>query len=156
MKMKRSAANATGLAGRRWIAAGLVLVALGWVGQPSLASETCREWWREHQNWKAKALAFYLSDASQRELDAAMFEVVQLEAYLTVCEGAPPGKRARLVSQRTVGRPVDEYAATVAESLLEQAGLDLSLESVLMPGEHAQYSGVPARESFRAAAQAAR
>ena len=107
----------------------------------SSASETCREWWRDHENWKARVVALYLGDATQLELDAAMFEVVQLEAYLTACEGPVPGQRARLVSHRTLHRPVDEYAATVPESLLEQSGFDLSLDEFFMPGERAETFG---------------
>jgi hypothetical protein len=119
----------------------LTMTAIAWVclmASASHASDTCREWWREHESWKARVVALYLGDGSQQELDAAMFEVIQLEAYLTACEGPLPGLRARLVANRTIDRPVDEYAAAVAESLLEQAGFDLSLESYFMPGERAE------------------
>ena len=118
----------------------LAIAAVVWgclVASAIEASDTCREWWREHENWKARVVALYLSDASQRELDTAMFEVVQFEAYLTACEGPVPGQRARLVSHRTIARPVDEYAATVPEALLEQAGFDLSLDGLFLPGERA-------------------
>jgi hypothetical protein len=129
------------------------MAAVAWVclvASASQASDTCREWWREHENWKARVVALYLGDASQQELDAAMFEVVQLEAYLTACEGPLPAHRARLVSNRTIGRPVDEYAATVPESLLEQAGFDLSLERFFMPGERAERLSEAAASSPRA------
>ena len=122
---------------RAWthLCAGILLCATVLAAGVASGSQTCREWWRDHEDWKARALSLYLSDASQRELDAAMFEIVQLEAYLTACAGSVAGQRERLVSHRTLQRPVDEYAAVVPESLLDQAGFDLSLDTVLLPAE---------------------
>ncbi len=113
----------------------LALAASLLVANAGYASQTCREWWRDHETWKARVVALYLSSASQRELDGAMFEVVQLEAYLTACESTSPAERSRLVSHRTLGRPVDDYGAAVVESLLEESGFDLSLAAFVRPGE---------------------
>ena len=130
--MKRSSPIVRALRPVRLVAVGLCALLAGAAAE---ASQTCREWWHDHEEWKAQVIGLYLSDASQREVDEAMFELVQLEAYLTACAGPLPAQRARLVSHRTLGRPVDEFAAAVAEGVLEQSGFDLSLDDVLLAGE---------------------
>ena len=135
---------------------GLCMAVLLVTGQGAGAtSETCREWWGEHDEWKARVVRLYLSDASPRELDAAVFELVQREAYLTVCATPVPAQRSRMIAWRTLDRPVDEYGTAVVESVLDQAGFDLSLDSVFRPVESARRPG-RMRTSRSSAAREAR
>jgi hypothetical protein len=107
------------------VAAALAVWVLGAGGAG--AAESCREWREEHRRWKSEALRLYLSGAPQRELDTALFELLQREAYLTSCEVSVEGARADLVGWRLVGRVPDEYAGAVIESVLERGGFDLDL-----------------------------
>jgi len=93
--------------------------------------DTCRVWLREHCDWKAKAISRYLKGAPQRELDVAIFEMLQREAYLTSCEVSAQVSRAPMVGWRLVGRTPDDYGSAVLESVLERTGLDMDLRQEL-------------------------
>ena len=108
------------------IAVGVVLGALT-AGAAGAASETCREWSREHADWKARVVGLALVDAPQREIDAAVFELVQREAYLTSCPARVDAQRPHMVGWRLVGLAPEEYAGAVLESVLEEGGFDLDL-----------------------------
>ena len=43
-------------------------------------SETCREWLQEHEDWRVEVVGLYLRGGSQRELDGAVFELLQRES----------------------------------------------------------------------------
>ena len=94
------------------------------------AGDSCREWRLEHRGWKTEALRRYLRGAPEREVDAAVFELLQREAYLTSCEISVEGGRDELVGWRLVGRTPEEYGSAVAESVLGRAGFDLSLRGL--------------------------
>jgi hypothetical protein len=94
-------------------------------------AESCREWRHEHRAWKTESLRRYLNGAPQREVDAAVFEVLQREAYLTSCEVSVQSGRDELVGWRLVDRTPEEYGAVVVESVLERAGFDVGLETIL-------------------------
>jgi hypothetical protein len=96
----------------------------------AFASETCREWAREHEDWKAQVVRLYLRGASSRELDSALFELMQREAYLTACPAPVQAQRPERIGWRLVGRPVEEYGSAVVESLLDQAGFDVELRTL--------------------------
>ena len=81
--------------------------------------------------WRSEVVRLYLNGASQRALDEAVFELVQREAYLTSCPASVPAARPVMVGWRLVDRSPDDYASAVVESLLEQAGFDLSLRSLV-------------------------
>ncbi len=94
---------------------------------PALAdSKVCREWQREHRTWKTEAVRLYLKGAPQRELDNAIFELLQRESYLTSCDLAVPRARDMMLGWRLVGRTPDEYGSALMESVLESAGFDLA------------------------------
>lgn len=148
-RSKRAAARrrARGIGGTL-IATGLLLS-----GGALAASEPCREWRAEHTRWKTEALRRYLRAAPQPELDAAVFEVLQRETYLTSCEVSVRAGRDDLVGWRLVGRLPEDYGAAVAESVLERAGFDLGLRGIFAE-EPARISVVrsrpgSAREGFR-------
>ncbi len=107
------------------VATALAVLMLG--GGVAGAAESCREWRDEHRHWKSQALRLALSGAPQRELDTAVFELLQREAYLTSCDVSVEGARADLVGWRLVGRVPDDYAVAVIESVLERGGFDLDL-----------------------------
>jgi hypothetical protein len=107
--------------------AAAVTVALLGGGAARADDESCRVWLREHCDWKAKAISLYLTGAPQRDLDAALFEMLQREAYLTSCEVPAQVSRAPMVGWRLVGRTPDDYGGAVLESVLERAGLDMDL-----------------------------
>ena len=89
--------------------------------------DSCREWEREHCQWKAEAMRLYLRGEPQRALDAAIFEMLQREAYLTSCEVSVQVSRDAMVGWRLVGRLPDDYGGAVLEAVLERAGFDLDL-----------------------------
>lgn len=97
------------------------------------APDSCREWRAEHRRWKTEALRRYLRGAPQPELDAAVFEVLQREAYLTSCEISVDGGRQELVGWRLVGRMPEEYGSAVAESVLERAGFTMDMRLQFEP-----------------------
>jgi hypothetical protein len=110
---------------------GLLALALAFSAAPALAgSDSCREWEEEHDRWKAETVRRYLTGASPRELDEALFELLQREAYLTSCEVPVDRGRATQVGWRLVGRTPDEYASAVLESLLARSGLDVGLNGL--------------------------
>lgn len=111
-------------------AVGVALAAA--VGAPAAAEgEACREWWGEHRGWKAEVVRRYLAGAPQRELDAAVFELMQREAWLTSCEQSTERARDGLVGWRLVDRLPEDFAGAVVESLLDRAGFDLGLRSLI-------------------------
>lgn len=97
------------------------------------AGEPCRDWAEEHESWRATSLRRTLDGSAPSERDAALFELVQREAYLTACPEVGPGQQSSLIGWRLVGRSPAEYGSVVAESVLEQGGFDLSLRSLLGP-----------------------
>ena len=92
--------------------------------------DSCRDWRGEHRYWKTQGLRRYLHDAPQRELDEAVFEVLQREAYLTSCELSVEGGRDDLVGWRLVDKLPEEYGSAVVESVLERAGFELELRKL--------------------------
>jgi hypothetical protein len=107
------------------LAAGMLLGS-----QASADNESCREWRQDHSSWKTETLRRFLKGAPQPEVDAAVFEVLQREAYLTSCEVSVRNGRDELVGWRLVDRNPEEYGTVVVESVLERAGFDLGLESI--------------------------
>ena len=93
-------------------------------------NDSCREWRGEHRAWKTEALRRYLRGAPQRELDEAVFEVLQREAYLTSCDVSVEGGRDDLLGWRLVDRLPEDYGSAVAESVLERAGFELELRDL--------------------------
>jgi len=93
-------------------------------------NDSCREWRGEHRSWKTEALRRYLHGAPQRELDEAVFEVLQREAYLTSCDVSVEGGRDELVGWRLVGRMPEDFGSAVAESVLARAGFELDLREL--------------------------
>jgi hypothetical protein len=108
-------------------AAALLLGAAG----AHAGNDSCREWQKEHCEWKARAVKRYLGGAPQRELDEAVFEILQLEAYLTSCDVSGRSSRSTMVGWRLVGRTTDEFSSAVLESVLERSGFDVGLRSRL-------------------------
>ena len=111
---------------RNRLAAAAAALPLLWAGVAG-AAESCREWRDEHGYWKVQAARRALGAAPRHELDTAVFELLQREAYLTSCEVSVRGARADLVGWRLLGRAPDEYGSAVLESLLERGGFDLDL-----------------------------
>jgi hypothetical protein len=107
----------------------MFVLVVGLAGSAQAGSETCRDWLREHAEWKSKVLGRYLGDAPQRKIDEAVFELMQREAYLTSCPTKVRALRPHMVGWRLVDRDVDGYAAAVIESILEEGGLDLDLRA---------------------------
>ena len=118
-------------------------------GSVGAAGDSCREWRREHRSWKIEALRRYLRGAPEREVDAAVFELLQREAYLTSCEISVEGGRDDLVGWRLVGRTPEEYGSAVAESVLGRAGFDLSLHSLFEPAPRASTAAARQRWNRR-------
>lgn len=141
MTMKR-----TSKARRR--AGALLAASLLLASSVAAAEDSCREWRLEHRSWKTEALRRYLHGAPEREVDAAVFELLQREAYLTSCEISVEGGRDELVGWRLVGRTPEEYGSAVAESVLERAGFDLSLRSLFEPASSAS-AAAPSRHASR-------
>jgi len=131
--------------------AALIAVLAG-AGAASAGDESCREWLREHCDLKAKAISLYLRGAPQRELDSAVFEMLQREAYLTSCETSAQVSRGPMVGWRLVGRAPDDYAGAVLESVLERAGLAMDLQDTL--GDLGPASTTPTQPAAIAATNA--
>ena len=91
------------------------------------ADNSCREWTQEHWQIKSQIVRLYLSKAPQDALDAAVFELLQREAYMTSCDAREVVARSHQLGWRMLDRDADEYGAIVIESLLVEAGLDLTL-----------------------------
>ena len=68
----------------RTIIGATFILLLALAGPAQAGSETCRDWMREHADWKAKVLGRYLADAPQRAIDEAVFGLLQREAYAEV------------------------------------------------------------------------
>ena len=133
--------------GRAALLALLFLAALP--GHAAAEVDSCREWRGEHFEWRAEVVRRYLGGAPQRELDHAVFELLQREAYLTSCEQSVSVARDEMVGWRLVGRVPDEYASAVVESLLERAGFDVGLRFLLVGGPHHLASAPPPRPARR-------
>jgi len=116
-------------------------------GTAAADNESCREWMRDHRDWKTETVRRYLKGASQASLDAAVFEVLQRESYLTSCDVPVRHGRDELVGWRLVGRTPDEYGAAVVESVLARAGFDLELRSVFARPQ--RVAEAPTRSGFR-------
>jgi hypothetical protein len=114
----------------RGVGGAALLASLLVAGAAGAASDSCREWRFEHREWKIETLRRYLHGAPQREVDAAVFELLQREAYLTSCEVSVEGGRDEWVGWRLVGRTPEDYGSAVVESILERAGFDLGLRSL--------------------------
>ena len=114
-------------------AASALVLAASFLGANAVfaANDSCREWQKEHCQWKAEAMRLYLRHEPQREVDAAIFEMLQREAYLTSCDVSVQGSRDAMVGWRLVGRTPDDYAGAVLEAVLESAGFDLDLRGGL-------------------------
>jgi len=108
-----------------------LITALVGAGAARAGDESCREWLREHADWKAKTIGRYLRGAPQRELDVAVFELLQREAYLTSCELPAHVSRGPMVGWRLLDRAPDDYGGAVLESVLERAGLAMDLSQLL-------------------------
>jgi hypothetical protein len=120
----------------------IVALVVGLAGSAQAGSETCRDWLREHADWKSKVLGRYLADAPRRVIDEAVFELMQREAYLTSCPTKVRALRPHMVGWRLVDRDVDGYAAAVIESILEEGGLDLDLRARFEGvGDGSRYAG---------------
>ena len=130
--MKKSIGNlAFGVGG----AALALALLLGLQAQADM--DSCREWRGEHRAWKTEGLRRYLRGAPQRELDEAVFEVLQREAFLTSCEISVEGGRDELVGWRLVGKLPEEYSGALVESVLDRAGFDLELRDLFAAGRPA-------------------
>ncbi len=103
-----------------------LLAAAGASAEP----DSCREWKAEHAQWMTESARLYLTGAPQGELDAAVFELLQREAYLTSCDVTADSARTERVGWRLVGRHPDEYGSAVLEALLDGAGFDSGLRSL--------------------------
>jgi hypothetical protein len=135
--------------------AALIAAVVG-AGAARAGDQSCREWLREHCDFKAKAIGLYLRGAPQRELDVAVFELLQREAYLTSCEIPAHVSRGPMVGWRLVGRAADDYAGAVLESVLERAGLAMDLQHTLGDLGPAPVNPAPAQPASLATANGAR
>lgn len=115
----------------RSIGLAALLALLFVAGGAQAGNDSCREWEKEHCEWKARAINRYLRGAPQRELDEALFEILQREAYLTSCESSGRAARGALVGWRLVDRTPDEFGSAVLESVLARSGFDVGLRSRL-------------------------
>ncbi len=106
-------------------------------------SESCRQWRGEHRGYEVEVVRLYLTGATQRALDEAVFELLQREAYLTSCEQSVRAARVDLVGWRLVGRVPEEYPSAVVESLLARAGFDVSLDALLSGAVGVAYRPAP-------------
>lgn len=114
--------------GRRAVAA-WVFVGAGLTAAAPASADSCREWQAEHRQWKTEVVRRYLDGSSRRDLDTAVFEMLQREAYLTSCDLPVSRARQTLVGWRLVGLGPDDYGRAVVESLLAEAGLELQVRS---------------------------
>ncbi|MDJ0868234.1 MAG: hypothetical protein QNK03_19160 [Myxococcota bacterium] len=132
------------------IAVGLLAVALAAPVAGADEPDSCREWTAEHREWTAEVVRRYLGPASQEQVDEAVFELLQREAWLTSCEQTVRRARVAQVGWRLVDREPDEYAGVVIEALLERAGFDLTLTRL-----HESTPSVPAAPPVRPRARRA-
>jgi hypothetical protein len=94
------------------------------------AEEPCREWRVDHRELTAEVVRAWLAGAPQPELDAALFELLQREAWLSSCDLPAEASREELVGWRLIGRTPDDYGAAVLESVLERGGFDPELRHI--------------------------
>jgi hypothetical protein len=137
---------------RNWkrMAATLLGVATASIAGASGASaDTCRDWRREHMDWKIETVRRYLGAAPQTEVEAAVFEVLQREAYLTSCETSLRAARAEMLGWRLIERVPEEYGSAVLESVLECAGFEPDLRG-LFDVRTATVAATPARPAAKA------
>ena len=116
------------LAGRVLATAAASLLALGAIDAG--ANDSCREWRNEHAHWKVRAIRCYLHGAPQQDVDEAVFEMLQREAYLTSCETSVQMARGDMIGWRLADRSPDEYGSAVLESVLERSGFDVGLRGL--------------------------
>jgi hypothetical protein len=114
-------------------ALGLVAALLG--GDGALAQgDTCHQWRDEHRDWTVRVVRLYLTGGGRHELDTALFELLQREAYLTSCDTSLARARGSFVGWRLVGHTPDEYAAEVVDTLLLRAGFPVRLRDFFGAG----------------------
>ncbi len=111
------------------VAVAAALLSLG--GVAAADDEACREWSAEHAEWKSDVMRRYLGGAPQPAVDEAVFEMLQLEAYLTACDIPVERARCDMVGWRLADRVPDEYASAVLESVLQPGGFDVELRELL-------------------------
>ncbi len=97
------------------------------------SADSCRDWIREHFDWKSEVARRYLGGAPTPALDAAVFELLQREAYLSSCELPVRDARRRLVGWRLVDHTPDDYPRLVVASLVASAGTELDVERLFVP-----------------------
>ncbi len=91
----------------------------------------------------------YLRGAPNRGVDAAIFEMLQREAYLTSCDVSVAAARGELVGWRLVGRMPEEYGSAVLESVLERAGFDVGLRGIFEAESQPMSSSGSARSTAK-------
>jgi hypothetical protein len=115
--------------------AALGLVAALLAGDGALAQgDTCHQWRDEHRDWTVRVVRLYLTGGGRQELDTALFELLQREAYLTSCDTSLAVARESFVGWRLVGRTPDEYAAEVVDTWLLRAGFPVHLRELFGAG----------------------
>lgn len=114
-------------------ALGLVAVLLGSDG--ALAQgDACHQWREEHRDWTVRVVRLYLTGGGPQELDTALFELLQREAYLTSCDTSLARARGSFVGWRLIGHTPDEYAGEVVDTLLIRAGFPTGLREFFEGG----------------------
>ena len=117
----------------RWtILLATLAASAGLASRAGAVSQACRDWRSEHGAWRVEVVRRVLAGAPQSALDAAVFEMLQREAYLSSCGVTRVGARTEWVGWRLLGRAPDAYASAVLESLLAQAGFELDLRRWLV------------------------
>jgi hypothetical protein len=129
-----------------------LLAATAGPGAARALEESCREWRAEHRRFTAEVLRAWLRGTPQHELDEAVFELLQREAWLSSCDLPLESARSELVGWRVVGRAPDDYAGAVVESVLERADFDPALGHLF---RRAQPEPLPAQGREAAAQRAA-
>jgi hypothetical protein len=114
--------------------AALGLVATLFGSDGALArGDSCHQWADEHRDWTVRVVRLYLTGGGRHELDTALFELLQREAYLTSCDTSLARARGTFVGWRLTDRTPDEYAAyaaEVVETLLVRAGFPTRLREL--------------------------
>lgn len=94
------------------------------------SADTCREWQGEHTKWKVETVRRYLAGAPSEDVEAAVFELLQREAYLTSCETSVSKARNEMIAWRLLDREPEEFGSVVLETVLRDAGFDPDLRSL--------------------------
>ncbi len=106
---------------------GLFILAVALSFAVPATADSCRDWTREHQAMKAKAIRLYLQGAPSGELDALLFDLLQHEAYLTSCNIPARVARCQMIGWRLADRPTADFARAPLESVLEDAGFPVDM-----------------------------